>query len=52
MMTAWLLYPYHRLLLLRGQAEEANFAGWCVVTMWVLIGYVVYTIELVSRIYT
>ena len=40
-------FPYHRLLVLGGHAgEEANFVGWCGITIWLMIGYVLYAIEI------
>ena len=48
-MRPWLLHPYHRLLLLRDNPGEANFVGWFAITLWLLIGYVVYIMEAMSK---
>ncbi len=51
-MTTRLLVPYHGLLCLRGHAgEEANFLGWCGITIWFMVGYVLYTIEILPSVY-
>lgn len=36
-------------LCLRSTAEEANFTAWCGITIWLLVGYVIYTMELLNN---
>ncbi len=45
-------FPYHRLLFLgRHGSEEASFVGWCGITVWLMIGYVLYAIEILPTDY-
>lgn len=40
--------PYYQLLSLPSTNEEASFSGWFLITIWLLVGYVIYSIELLN----